>query len=134
MRFAAGEAEITAELNGITRNKAKITITDAEPTGYIISASGNTATDELPLNPGETQQLQVQALRSDGTCADVTNSVIWSSDNTDIASVSEEGVITAKQPGTANFTAKDAEGNIISQFQVTVAAADVTGVTISQQG
>ena len=33
---AAGQAEITAELNGIASNKAEITVTGAEPTGYII--------------------------------------------------------------------------------------------------
>lgn len=130
--LAVGEAEVTAALNGVTSGKAKITVTDAEPIGYIISASGVNVSGKLQLNAGETQQLRVRALLSDGSGADVTGSVIWGSDNIKDAAVSEQGVITAKQPGTANITVKDAAGKIIGELRVTVAAAEVTAVSISK--
>ena len=130
--LAVGEAEVTAALNGVTSGKAKITVTDAKPIGYIISASGVNVSGKLQLNAGETQQLRVRALLSDGSGADVTGSVIWGSDNIKAASVSEQGVITAKQPGTANITIKDAAGKIIGELRVTVAAAEVTAVSISK--
>ena len=131
--LAAGQTEVTAELDGIVSNRAKITVTAAEPVSCLIfSASGKVITDKLLLNAGETQQLKAQVQLSDGSSMDVTNSVIWSSAKPGVASVSEKGVITAKEAGTSKVTVKNAAGETFGSFQAVVAADKVTGVSLNK--
>lgn len=49
---------------------------------------------------GTTSQLDAVARMSDGTSQDVTSTAIWQSSNTDLATVSSTGIVTALASGT----------------------------------
>src|SRR5205823_8812662 len=49
--------------------------------------------------PGETQQIIVRALWSDGVVSDVTSVAVYDALNDSVAAVSPAGLITAKSPG-----------------------------------
>ena len=62
-----------------------------------------------PLAPnltlGGTQQLTATEIFSDGSVQDVTNSAVWSSNGTGVATVSSTGLATGVAPGTITITA-----------------------------
>lgn len=60
----------------------------------------------VTLKVGGTSQLSVSIIPSNATNKTVT----WSSDNTSVAVVDENGKVTAKKPGIANITAKSVDG------------------------
>lgn len=60
----------------------------------------------VSLKVGGTSQLSVNIIPSNATNKTVT----WSSDNTSVAVVDENGKVTAKKPGVANITAKSVDG------------------------
>lgn len=51
----------------------------------------------------------------------------YSSSNSDVLSVSDSGVVTAKEPGTASIIAVDSELNAVSSFEFTVPGEDASG-------
>lgn len=65
---------------------------------------------------GDTETLVANITPEDATNKNVT----WSSSNTNVASVSSSGVVTAKAEGTATITAKTVDGNKIATCTVTV--------------
>jgi uncharacterized protein YjdB len=80
------------------------------------------------INAGSTGQLTVTV-----TPADATNqSVNWTSDNTAVATVSGNGLVTGVALGTANITATTADGGYTATCVITVQPAPVvvTGVNI----
>ena len=105
--------------------------------------AGNYVTYKLNLNPDElagdvTVKLNTEALTLfKGNVAKLTASVepfgvqpdtvTWSSDNTDVATVSDNGLVTAVDKGTANITATSAKDPSVSATcVVTVDTIDVT--------
>jgi hypothetical protein len=79
------------------------------------------------LERGETQQLAVVATYSDGTFEDITRTVQYESNNTDLADVSERGLVTlANQPGDVAIMAR-------YQGQVAVFRASIPlGIQVAQ--
>jgi Bacterial Ig-like domain (group 2) len=75
------------------------------------------------------QQLQANANLSDRTAKDVTSVASWNSSDSNIASVSKSGMVTAVAPGKATVTASD-EGQSAS-VTVTVAAQQKTVASIA---
>ena len=64
---------------------------------------------------------------------DATNkSVTWESSNTGVATVSSDGTVTAKGPGTAVITVSSVDGNKQAQCTVSVAIS-VTSVTLDKE-
>lgn len=57
------------------------------------------------LRPEGTQQLTLKAVFSDKSSTDVTAKAIWSSDNSSVATVDSNGLLTAKGSGKAKITA-----------------------------
>src|SRR6185369_2800362 len=57
------------------------------------------------LTVGGAQQLTATAIFSDGSIQDMTNSAIWSSSGTGIASINTTGLATGVAPGTVTITA-----------------------------
>jgi uncharacterized protein YjdB len=57
------------------------------------------------LAVGATQQLTAIGTYSDGSSADISSQVIWSSDATKTVSISSTGLATCAAGGTANITA-----------------------------
>ena len=51
----------------------------------------------------------------------------YSSSNSDVLSVSDDGVVTAKEPGTASIIAVDSELNAVSSFEFTVSGEYANG-------
>lgn len=66
-------------------------------------------TQEITLELGKTYQLEVNITPSNATYKEVT----WSSSNETVASV-KDGLVTAKQEGTATITAKTVEGKKVT--------------------
>ena len=86
----------------------------------------NTAT--ITIDIGTTQQLFATV-----TPSDAHNKVVhWVSDATNVATVDEEGNVTAIAKGTAIITAITDDGNFVAQCQVTVNET-VRGVSISEE-
>lgn len=80
---------------------------------------------------GETRQLTATVLPENAT----NKTIIWSSDKTEIATVSADGLVTAKKSGTAKITAKTSEGNYQAFCTITVTKTSiaVTGISISDK-
>ena len=73
---------------------------------------------ETTINVGATENLSITEIQPDNA---TDKSITWSSDKTDIAEVNNEGVVTAKKPGTAIITATANGGeNVTASCSVTV--------------
>ena len=78
---------------------------------------------------------QTVTLTATVTPSNATNkSVMWTSSNTDVATVSSTGVVTAVADGTATITATTADGtNLSATCEVTVAIpVPATGITLNK--
>lgn len=71
------------------------------------------------FSPNRGLQLTAGAIMSDSSIADLTSSVIWQSDNEEVAIVSPGGVVTGLTEGTAYITASR-DGITSPRYQVTV--------------
>jgi len=79
-----------------------------EPTSFVINA-------------GETKQLSVTALPENATKKEkILSTLVWHSDNEEIASVDENGVVTAKKYGSARISASIPDGFVTGSCDVTV--------------
>jgi len=92
----------------------------------IINVTGVTlSANALTLSAGETA-----ALTATVTPPDATNlSVIWTSDNADVASVNN-GVVTAVKEGLANITVTTEDGGFTAVAAITVEDEDTTAPTV----
>ena len=81
----------------------------------------------IELDVGETAELEVDFHPEDATDQTIT----WSSDDEDVATVSDEGVVTAVGEGTAYITAKASNGEK-DKCKVTVDLPEVESVTLSE--
>jgi len=99
--------------------------TTAPPTLVSISVT--------PVNPsivaGSTQQFTARGTFSDGTTADITNSVVWSSSNLAVATISATGLATTLSAGTTTISATS--GAVVGQTTLTVTTQSVDVVTIT---
>lgn len=83
------------------------------------------------LNEGETLELFYKLEPSDAT----TQGVVWASDNTDVATVDEDGLVTAVKAGTATITVSvKGQREIKATCTITVKSSTiaVTKLTLSQ--
>ncbi|GHT21701.1 hypothetical protein AGMMS4957_10830 [Bacteroidia bacterium] len=71
------------------------------------------------LSVGDTEQLTASILPTNATNQQVT----WNSSNTSVATVSENGLVTALAAGTASITVTTADGSFTATCKVTVAAS-----------
>lgn len=79
-----------------------------EPTSFVINA-------------GETKQLTVTALPENATKKEkILSTLVWHSDNEEVASVDENGMVTAKKYGTATISASIPDGFVTGSCDVTV--------------
>ena len=72
--------------------------------------------ESLSLTVSETSQLTAEVLPSDAT----DKSVTWDSSDTDVATVDENGLVTAVAPGTATVTVMTNDGGFTDTCEVTV--------------
>lgn len=78
------------------------------------------------LDVGENLQLAVALIPSNAD----NSSVLWSSDNSDVAIVNELGLVTAIAPGVANIIASSVDGNLCDSCKVKV-KAHTESITLS---
>ena len=76
-----------------------------------------------------TFQLQAAAHYADATVSDVTSQATWQSSNTQVATVTGTGMVTAVGQGEANVTATF--GGQVGSFHATIAPSPVTALTLS---
>ena len=123
--LAAGKTNITATAANGKFATCALTVEEKviEVTSIILDAT------ELNLTAGETKALKATISPSDAT----DPSVEWSSDNESIATVDEEGNVTAIARGTATITAVSSNG-LEAKCKVTVTGRTiaVTGVTLDK--
>ncbi|MDE5849326.1 MAG: Ig-like domain-containing protein [Muribaculaceae bacterium] len=119
-----GSAIITAK----TSNGKEVTCTVKVETNVISVTGISISPTTLELTEGETMKVAATVTPNDAT----DPSVHWDSSNTDVATVDEEGNVTAKNAGTAKITAEASNG-MTATCTVTVKAKviEVTGVTLA---
>lgn len=117
----SGNCIITAEtVDGGFKALCAVTVLQ-KATGISISSS------ELKIHTGKTAELTATVLPSDA----YNKNVKWTSDNTNIASVSENGVVTAVTQGETVIKATSEDGSFVAECKVTVTKA-VTGITLNK--
>ena len=114
-----GTATITASVDDFSDSVA-ITV-NSPLTGIELN------TQETSIKKGDTAQLEVIYTPAE-TTDDTT--VVWSSSDEDIASVDENGVVTAKQDGTATITA--AVGELTAECVVHVREVPLEGIDLDR--
>ena len=82
---------------------------------------------ELELTKGETATLKATVAPEDAT----DKSVTWSSLYPEIASVDDNGKVSALQPGNTQITVRTNDGGKTAICKLTVKPVEVTGVTVS---
>ena len=122
---SAGEANITATAadgSGITAT-CKVTVTPKLVTSVTLDQS------ELTIEMTYTAQLSATITPDDADNRTVT----WTSDNEEVATVDENGQVTAVGVGEANITATAADGSgVTATCKVTVSPKLVTSVTLNK--
>lgn len=83
--------------------------------------------DNVVINKGSTNQIKV-TLEPEG----VTGEIIWSSSNSNIVSVDNNGQITGISSGKATVTAKTIDGSVSDTIEITV-YTPVTNITLSKE-
>lgn len=79
-----------------------------EPTSFVINA-------------GETKQLSVTALPENATKKEkILSTLVWHSDNEEVASVDENGMVTAKKYGSATISVSIPDGFVTGSCNITV--------------
>lgn len=81
------------------------------------------------VQQGKTLQMAARGTYDDGTTKNITGSVLWSSSDDTIATVSTSGVLTGVKSGTATITASS--GTISGTVTVNVVLTGVTAITVS---
>ncbi|MEE8471227.1 MAG: Ig-like domain-containing protein, partial [Dehalococcoidia bacterium] len=99
---AEGIAEITATLGGITSNSAILNAT-AAPVPQVVSIE--VTPESSFVSVGDTRWFMAMGTYSDGSTAEITGNVTWSSSDTIVATIDESGLVTAEAEGTAEITA-----------------------------
>jgi uncharacterized protein YjdB len=117
---ASGSATITAT-SGSKSGTASVSVSPAA-VGNVSVAPGS-----LALTQGQTGTLAATVTDANGN--PLAQSVSWSSDHPNIASVSSTGVVTAVAPGSAVITAQS--GGKSATASVTVSAVPIASVSVS---
>jgi uncharacterized protein YjdB len=120
--IAAGSATITATLNNVSQST---TATVTAPTISAISVTPEGMT--LPIGIG--QQFTATAIYSDGSSADLTNGVLWTSSTPTVATIDSTGLASMLGAGTTTVTAT--VGSLTDSTSVTVVAANLTSISVS---
>lgn len=112
----------TATNSGGTSAAATVTVTVAAAplTSIAVTPAGAT------LKVGQAQQYNATGTYANGTTADLTSQVTWSSDTAAVASVDASGKVAGQSPGSAHITAT--QGSISGQASVTVSGSTPVGI------
>jgi len=89
------------------------------------------APPSMSIGTGLGQQFTATAHMSDGTSKDVTNSVQWSSSDSNIASVNSAGMASGSAPGTVIITALSGSLKSTAALTVSSAAVNLSSIVVS---
>jgi len=118
---ATGTSVITARTHNAVITVFTVRVVPAESSALSIDKLS------VSINPGEKEQLEAIF-----TPQSEDDKVIWKSDNTDVATVSENGLVTAKKSGTAVITAMSSKDPSVYATCEVVVITPVTGVEIDK--
>lgn len=116
-----GTATITAKISNGKTATCKVTVAGQSVVGLTINRS------TINLYPTKTAQLNVYAMPT--TIKNVP--ITWSSSDDSIATVSNNGTVTAKKIGTATITAKTSNGKSVTCIVTVPDAADIAVESVS---
>ncbi|HFG1900780.1 TPA: Ig-like domain-containing protein, partial [Vibrio cholerae] len=119
-----GRTTVTATKDGITSNTVTVNVSAAVITAIQVTPS--------PVNiaKGQTEPLVATATYSDGTSAQVTNSVAWRSVDTNTATVAPSGLLSGVEVGLTTVTAMK-DGITSNRVSVNVSAAVITAIQVT---
>ncbi|TQQ55314.1 hypothetical protein FLL63_19090, partial [Vibrio cholerae] len=119
-----GTTTVTAMKDGIISNTVTVNVSAAVITAIQVTPS--------PMNvaKGQTEQLVAIATYSDGTSAQVTNSVAWTPVDTNTATVAPSGLLSGVDVGTTTVTAMK-DGITSNTVTVNVSAAVITAIQVT---
>ncbi len=117
----SGEAVITASTANGKTAECTITVPGTKVTGVSLDPS------EAQMHIGETLQLEETVIPENADNQNVT----WTSNNESVASVDEDGLVTAEDAGTATITVTTEDGGKTAQCTITVLKIPVTGVSLN---
>ncbi len=115
-----GFSIITATSNGVS-STSLITVDDSSK---IVEVSSITLTPSISLNEKETKSISASVLPSNAT----NKNLIWSSNNTAIATVNGSGVVTGVKAGVTSIVARSTNGKL-STTNVTVLEGETSSTT-----
>ena len=118
-----GSSLITASSGGISA-ASTLTVNGGTLTSIVVTSPATT----IPLKV--VQQITATGTFSDGKTQDITNTVVWSSSQSAVASITVSGAVTALSVGTATITATS--GAVSGNVQLTVSATNLVSITIQQ--
>ena len=119
---STGSATITATLGSVSKT-ASATVTAASLQSINLSPATSSAAT------GQSQAFTAYGLFSDGSTTDITNSVTWSSNAANVATVNPTGLATGVGTGSATITATS--GTASGSATLSVTSAILTSVDIS---
>lgn len=122
-----GTATVTAAVGGASATTADITVTaEEQPADTVTSLTLDKYSLTLYMNEeGEQLTATVQP-------ASFTGKIVWKSSNTDVASVSGNGLVTAVGPGTCIISATAGNRHVSATVTVLAARVRVTGVSFGE--
>lgn len=120
--ISQGSTAITASLNGIN-GTASLAVSAKTVTSITISPAN------ASIAAGDTQQFTAIATYSDGTTANVTTTVGWTSANTAVASINSSGL--AKAVGAGSTAILASIGGVNGTASLTVTAKTVSSIAVS---
>ncbi len=121
-----GSTTVEATLGAVSSSSATVSVTAAVLTSISISP----AAPALAL--GLSQQLSATGTYSDGSTANITSQVHWTSSNTSVAPVSSTGLVSTAATGSAEVTAS--LNGVSQQTLVTVGGAVLESISIQGNG
>ncbi|WP_245953697.1 Ig-like domain-containing protein [Arthrobacter silvisoli] len=124
---AAGTAELTATLTGVSGRLALTVLDKGGPKLAGVHVSPETAT----MDQGGILQLLAEGSYSDGSRGNLNASALWSSGNPGIVTVDGAGLATAVAPGTATITASQDGLQGTSVITVRTTPKTVTALSVT---
>jgi uncharacterized protein YjdB len=124
---ASGSVTITAQSGTVAGTAAlKVSAAATNLTSITISP----AAPSIPVN--SSQQFTATGNYSDGSSADLTNLVAWSSSSTTIATIASNGVVSTVGAGTTNISASFA--GVSQSTALTVTAPSIVSIAVTPVG
>ena len=119
----AGTTTITATIQNI-ESTFQISVTNASLTAvYLYSTKGS------PILVKTDVKMRAFGVYSDGNITDITNTATWSSSDQNIATVTSQGLVTAKSTGTVKITAS--VGKQTNEYALEIVKPSIIAIQLS---